>query len=45
MIVSKTPGPGNYELNKSSIMQRLPSWSQSKSSRDYQNNMSNVGPG
>ncbi len=26
-------------------MQRLPSWSQSKSSRDYQNNMNNVGPG
>jgi hypothetical protein len=43
--MSKTPGPGNYEQDKL-FKEKAPSWSLSKSARDYGNgDKFNVGPG
>ena len=36
LIMSKTPGPGNYEQHGEMLKQKAPSWSVSKSSRDQQ---------
>lgn len=44
MMLSKTPGPGNYEPDYNSKT-KLPSWSQSKSQRDNHQDQYNVGPG
>jgi hypothetical protein len=41
----KTPGPGNYE-QKTTFKEKAPSWSLSKSSREYKSGDNfNIGPG
>lgn len=46
LIMSKTPGPGNYEQHGEMLKQKAPSWSVSKSSRDQLDGQRyNIGPG
>ena len=42
---SKTPGPGNYEMDVNRVKSKDPSWSLSKSPRDYMSKSTIVGPG
>lgn len=42
---SKTPGPGNYEPDGQRVKHKDPSWSLSKSPRDYMSKSSIIGPG
>ena len=42
---SKTPGPGNYEMDTNGVKNKDPSWSLSKSPRDYMSKSTIVGPG
>ena len=44
-MMSKTPGPGNYD-NGASLKDKAPSWSLSKTPRDHSpESKYNVGPG
>lgn len=42
---SKTPGPGNYEIDQNKVKSKDPSWSLSKSPRDQMSKSTMVGPG
>ena len=45
LILTKTPGPGNYEPDSERVKGKLPSWSLSKSSRDVAMKSIDLGPG